>query len=94
MATRRLNTGPVVAILLVIVSLPVRYMGTYYVMLDPNPSLASQFVGSPEYRSKNEMRDTVFLPAHEIDRLVRRENWHREPLNFYRSRMPPPAFQP
>ena len=77
MTKPRTNAGWLAVMLLVIVLLPVGYMGAYYSLVDPQTYLR---IGLPsvtyaEYRIGGDASKVLFWPAHQCDRAIRPNYW-------------------
>ena len=79
----RTNAGWLAVVLAIPLLLFGAYMGMYYAMTDETNN--RQYIiptryggrGEPIYRVEGAIVDSVFMPAHEIDRVIRPSKWNR-----------------
>ena len=89
MSERRQPPTFLVATLVMLLLIPLAYMGTYYGMLsgtvyladDSAVSISDIYMG-PEYRFENGLLRFALEPAHQVDRLLRPDHWRLRPLDY------------
>ena len=67
----------------ILASLPIVYAVSYLAMLKEPPRPNSGYRGQifflePEYRVESPVCNAIFVPAHELDRIIRPSYWERE----------------
>lgn len=61
------------AVAIVLLVLPVLYLGNYFALVTPNTRLSSK--GPEHYRLRGRMWSNVFWPLEQVDRKVRPDEW-------------------